>query len=387
MANDTAASGGVTSDSSMSKDDAAFLAESLKNLESTKQSLKSLQAIAPNDPDTKLVASMLSDMEKHYYSAQQLALNGGIGNNLAKQNTPDGGNGGDTPPPLPPANTTPVSDSPMLSPEKLAEQQNTIASLQAIFAGYGLQSLYGKIQQYVKDGYSGDTVSLMLRDTDEYKQRFPAMSALAAKGRAISEASYIDYERTAAQFEKQYGLPSGMLSGNVTSLLSNDVSAAELLDRVQLASANSLMAPPELRQTLQNFYGIGQGGLTAYFLDPTVAEPLLQKQAATAQIGAEAMRQGVDLGLDTATQLQQLGVTNQMARQGFQQVAGSNELFSGAGDITSQGEMIQGLLAGDQTALQNVNRAVGARKARFEGNGDYLTAQQGMTGLQSAATT
>ena len=343
----SSANDGLTSDPSLSEHERNYLAQALGNLEALPQG------------DIRDAAT------QGYYDAQSSAL--------ATDDTP--------PPP-----SSPASDAPVLTPAQAQAQQNTLASVQAIFGGYGLQSLYGKIEQYVKDGYNGDTIALMLRQTDEYKQRFPAMAALAAKGRAISESSYIDYERTAASFEKQYGLPSGMLTGNVTSLLTNDVSSAELMDRVQLASANSLMAPPELKKALQDYYNIGQGGLTAYFLDPTVAEPLLQKQAATAQIGAEAYKQGIGLGLDTASQLQQLGVSSQQARQGFQQVAGANELFSGAGDTTTQAEMIQGVLAGDQTALQNVNRAALARKARFEGGGDFLTSQSGMAGLQSAAT-
>lgn len=265
-------------------------------------------------------------------------------------------------------------------------QQNAIKALQSMFNTYNLQSLYTKIEQFVREGYNADTVALMLRETEEYKQRFPAMQTLAAKGRAISEASYIQYEQTAAHFEKQYGLPSGMLTGNVTKLLENDISAVEMQERVQMAAANSIMAPPELKTALQDYYGIGAGGLTAYFLDPAVAEPILQKQAAAAQLGAEAIRQDISLNLQTAEQLQQLGVTNAQAREGFQKTAGARELFSGVGDVTSEAEMVQGLLAGNQEALANLNRAAGSRRARFQQGGEYLTTSGGSVGLGSAAT-
>lgn len=265
-------------------------------------------------------------------------------------------------------------------------QQNTLAAVMGVFTQYGLTSLADKIKQYVKDGYTGDTIAILLRDTEEYKQRFPAMSTLAAKGRAISESSYIQYEQTAAQLERQYGLPSGMLSGSVTELLQKDISATEMAERVQLASANSLMAPKELKDTLTNYYGINAGGLTAYFLDPDIAAPLLEKQSAAARIGSEAVRQGVAMDVYGAENLQELGITQQQAAQGFQQVASSRELFSGAGDITSEQEMVKGLLAGDQTAIANVNRAAGARKARFQQGGEYLATSGGAVGLGSAAT-
>lgn len=265
-------------------------------------------------------------------------------------------------------------------------QQNTLAAVMGVFTQYGLTSLADKIKQYVKDGYTGDTIAILLRDTEEYKQRFPAMSTLAAKGRAISESSYIQYEQTAAQLERQYGLPSGMLSGSVTELLQKDISATEMAERVQLASANSLMAPKELKDTLTNYYGINAGGLTAYFLDPDIAAPLLEKQSAAARIGSEAVRQGVAMDVYGAENLQELGITQQQAAQGFQQVASSRELFSGVGDITSEQEMVKGLLAGDQTAIANVNRAAGARKARFQQGGEYLATSGGAVGLGSAAT-
>ena len=266
------------------------------------------------------------------------------------------------------------------------DQQNAIAALKTTFSQYGLDSLYGKIEGYVKDGYTADTVAMMLRTTDEYKQRFPAMATLAAKGRAINEASYINYETTAAQFEQQYGLPKGMLTGNVTKLLENDISPVEMQERVQLASANSLMAPPELRQTLQNYYGIGDGGLTAYFLDPAVAAPLLQKHAAAAQIGAAGLQQGIGVDMGTAEGLTDLGVTQSMAQQGFQQIAAAQELTTGAGDTTTNKEMTAGILGQDQNALRNVQRAEQSRVARFQGGGQYAADRSGVVGLGSAAT-
>jgi hypothetical protein len=100
---------------------------------------------------------------------------------------------------------------------------------------WGLSSLYGKVVEYARKGYNGDAIAVMLRSTPEYKARFPAMEALAKKGRAISEGQYIDYERTAAQIEQRYGITTGMVTGNVTKLLTEEVSAAELNDRVVLA--------------------------------------------------------------------------------------------------------------------------------------------------------
>lgn len=270
--------------------------------------------------------------------------------------------------------------------ESLERQRktNAIAVIRGVLSQYGLESLYSKIVEYVQNGYDADAVMALIRTTPEYKQRFPAMDALAKKGRAISEAEYINYEQTASGLERRYGLPGGMLMGKVTDLLSNEVSATELNDRVVLASAASIQAPQDLRDTFQRFYGIDQGGLTAYFLDPTVATPLLEKRYGTAIIGREAAAQGVGLDVYGAENLQSLGITQEQARQGFGEVAGARELTTGRGDVVSQGELISGTFGQSQEAQRAIERARGGRTARFQGGGQFA-AGEGQLALGSAA--
>lgn len=266
------------------------------------------------------------------------------------------------------------------------EQDQTIAQVQAIFSTYGLNSLYTKIVDFVRQGYTGDTVSLLLRQTPEYKQRFPAMAALSAKNRAITEAEYINYESTSAALERRYGLPKDMLMGNVTTLLENEVSPAELNDRVMMASASSIQAPKELKDQFKQYYGIDEGGLTAYFLDPAIATPLLQKQVAASQIGTEAARQGIGIDAYGAENLQQLGIDQQAAREGFSNVAQQKGLSSGAGDIATQSDLIGAQFGANAEAKKNVERAAGGRLGRFQGGGEFLQTQKGAVGLGSAAT-
>lgn len=267
------------------------------------------------------------------------------------------------------------------------EQDQAMAQIKAIFNTYGLSTLYSKIEGYVRAGYNADTVALMLRETPEYQARFPAMKTLTGRGRAISEADYIGYEQGAAGLEQQYGLPKGMLMGNVTGLLEADVSVVELKDRVTLASAASLSAPQELKDTLSKYYNIGSGGLAAYWLDPAIATPLLEKQYATAQIGAEALRQNIGLDLSIASELQGLGVTQEAARTGFGEVANQKGFSSGAGDTASQDTLIKANIGGNAAAKQEVERVAGSRIGRFQQGGEFLSDKGGAAGLGSAATT
>lgn len=272
---------------------------------------------------------------------------------------------------------------------ELAKQQNIknqTEVMKSILEGYGLMSLYNTVLGFIQDGFDAPAIQTLIRTTPEYKRRFPAMESLNAKGRSISEAEYISYEQTASGLERRYGLPEGMLMNNLQTLLENEVSATELNERVMLASAAAIESPQDIKDTFQQYYGIGQGGMTAYFLDPDIATPLLEKQYASAQIGAEAARQGIGIDVYGAQNLQGLGITQAQARQGFGEVAASQSLSEGRGDVATQQEMIQAKLGGDAQAQQKVARATMGKLAAFQGGGEALQTQKGAVGLGSAAT-
>lgn len=261
-----------------------------------------------------------------------------------------------------------------------------IAEVQGIFAQYGLSSLYGRIVEYAQAGYNAASIALMLRETPEYAQRFPAMQSLAAKGRAISEAEYVGYEQFAASLETRFGVPKGMLMGQVTNLLTNEVSANELQDRVTLASADALTAPDDLKQQMQDYFGVGQDALTAYYLDPTIAMPLLEKQSAMARIGTQAARQYVQINAQTAQGLQELGVSEQQAQQGFGQVRRQTTFTEGRGETTTQAGLISGTF-GNEDAAAKTQRIAASRTGRFQEGGGFVGSQSGVTGIGSGAST
>jgi len=167
--------------------------------------------------------------------------------------------------------------------------------------------------------------------------------------------------------------------------LENEVSATELNDRIVMASSAAVTAPEDFKQTLQQYYNIGTGGLAAYFLDPAVAAPLLQKQVDVARIGTEAVRQGIGLDVYGAQNLQSLGITQEGARQGFQTVARDISLTSGRGDVVSQQELISGTF-GNEAQQASIERARAARQGRFAGDGGFISNEGGVRGLASAAT-
>ena len=294
------------------------------------------------------------------------------------------------PPEAAPTPAAPAYDpyAAMMAAQEANRRTNAIAVIRGLLQQYGLESLYNTIVGYVQDGYDADSVMALIRTTPEYKQRFPAMEELSKKGRAITEAQYIAYEKEAAGLERQYGLPAGMLGKDaITNLLTKEVSARELEERVVLAAAGAFQTTPEVQRTFQEYYGIGPGGLTAYFLDPDVATPLLNKQYVSSRIGAEAARQDISVDKSLSELLQLEGVTADEARVGFGKVAEQRALTAGRGDVVSQRQLIGANLQGDVAAQMDVERAQLARTGAFQGGGtQFMTTQAGPVGLRSAAT-
>lgn len=204
-------------------------------------------------------------------------------------------------------------------------QQDAYTLLQSIFESYGLGTLAPKIVGFLKQGYSGNTVSYLLQQTDEYKQRFAANQARVKNGLpALSPSQYLSVEASYKQVLQSAGLPAGFYDqhSDFNNFIANDVAPAEVAKRVQLATSLADNADQSTYDTLREYgYSVNKSDLAAYYLDPERALPILEKQARQVQIGAAAQRQGVDVNADRAMQLAERGVTEQQAAKGYGAVA------------------------------------------------------------------
>lgn len=196
--------------------------------------------------------------------------------------------------------------------------------LNDLFTGYGLGTLAPKIFSYIQNGYSADTISLLLQDTQEFKQRFAGNEVRRKNGLAVlSPADYLNTEAAYRQVMASAGLPKGFYDSpsDFAQWIGGDVSPTEIKGRVDLATAATTLAPPELKQQLSAFYGIDEAGIAAYFLDQSKALPILQKQEQAAQFGAEAARRGLLSDRQRMEDYVNEGFTQSQVSQGFQQVA------------------------------------------------------------------
>lgn len=214
-------------------------------------------------------------------------------------------------------------------------QRDAYLAVTNLFKSYGLESLAPKIYDYIKNGYSGDTISILLQDTPEYKTRFAGNEARRAAGLPVlSPGQYLSTEASYKQIMQAAGLPAGFYDqpSDFTTWIGKDVSPTEIQSRVDLATQATVLSNPSYRQAL-NQMGIKDSELTAYFLDPTKALPHLQKAAATAAIGAEALNQGLTFNQQYAEQLANQGISKQQAQQGYSNIKQNLQSYQNLANI------------------------------------------------------
>lgn len=251
--------------------------------------------------------------------------------------------------------------------------RDAFLALETLFKGYGLDSLAGKIYGYVKNGYSADTISILLQDTPEYKARFKGNEARLKAGLPVlSPADYINTENAYRQTLRASGLPAGFYDSNddFTDWISKDVSPTEVQSRVDLATQATALANPYFKTAL-NQMGIDDGHMAAYFLDANKSLPLLQKAAATAAVGSAALSQGLAFNQAYAEQLATIGVTATQAQQGYQQVAQELGTMQNLGALYGQrfgqAEEEQSVFGTSAEAINAKAALVGREQGAFSG--------------------
>ena len=272
-----------------------------------------------------------------------------------------------------------------------AEQRSAYDIIGNVLADYGLTELRDFVHNLVftRNIVDENIIIGELRQQPAYKQRFAGNEARRAAGmNVLSESEYIRLENTFAQTMRQSGLPKGFYDekSDFVSLIANDVSPAELASRVQDGYQAVRDADPEVVLEMQRLYGVDEGSLAAYFLDPEKATPVLLQQARAAQIGGQGVRQaGYQISAAQAEELARAGVSSEQARAGFQAIAGAEELFTAlpgqTGEDITQEEAVAGVFATSAAAQQRIRRRTRERQAEFEAGGGFAPQGSQVTGL------
>ena len=208
--------------------------------------------------------------------------------------------------------------------------QSAYDILYAEFNQYGLSALVEPLKNLIQSGPSSAELTLALRATDAYKKRFSANADRIAKGlTALNEREYLGLEDQYQNIMRNYGLPASYYAkdsmgtqAGFNQLLANDVSAAELEDRVMTAQSRVINSNPEIKQALRQFYpDITDGDILAYTLDPTKALTDIKRKVTAAEIGGAALGAGLRTSQLAAEGLASYGVTKQQAQQGYGAIA------------------------------------------------------------------
>jgi hypothetical protein len=259
--------------------------------------------------------------------------------------------------------------------EQLLEGSNRDAymALSSLFDQYGLGTLADKIYDYVKNGYGSDTISILLQDTPEYKKRFAGNEARLKAGMSVlSPAEYISTENSYRQIMKQSGLPIGFYDStdDFTDFISKDMSPTELQGRVDLATQATALANPAYKQALEQM-GLGQGEIAAYFLDQAKALPFLQKAAATASIGAEALQRGFAFDQQYTENLATQGISREQAATAYAQIGDEFSDLKTLGSIYGGGwtqrQAEESAFTGGTEASKQRSGLISKEKSAFSG--------------------
>ena len=224
-----------------------------------------------------------------------------------------------------------------------------------------------------------DAIIFAIREQPAYQKRFAGNAARLKKGLSeLDPASYIALEN---QFRQtlQSNLGPEMLSVYGTQetfqeLIEGDVSPSELNERIQQGYRAVADADPGVKEQMRTLYGVTEGQLVGYFLDPTKAAPLLTRRAQAANIAARGLEQGgIQLSGAFAEDLARRGITEQQARAGFAEVGGLGELRQTfAGETALSGEQLAGAQFGiDVAAQQELERKRRLRTGEFAGGGSF----------------
>jgi len=273
-------------------------------------------------------------------------------------------------------------------------EQSARAIVRDFLTQIGLPELEDLLyQNLVADqDYSPQRLAIEVRRTPQYARRFPGMAARQAAGLpALDEGTYIAMERGYREAMRAAGLPSGFYDSadDFAQFIGNDISVSELSTRVQQGYQAVAQADPSVLATMRQFYGVTDGELAAYFLDPAKAESVILQQVGTAQIGAAAAREGFGQAADRAAaeRMQRFGVTGEEASQAFSMLNRSRELLTPiergetALDVTETALGLTG--RGGTEAAQRLATQQRRRTARFEGGGRFATQGNEVTGLRT----
>jgi hypothetical protein len=252
-------------------------------------------------------------------------------------------------------------------------------------------------KKIIMPGDGPDQIGIALRDDPTFQARFPANQTLKAQGKPqYSVNEYLRLERDFKSKLQEAGMPLGFYDDptDFQKFIEQDVSPDEVYARAQLGYQAVRQAPPQVVEEFQRLYGVSEGELAAYFIDPQRMRPTFdryeaERQARSARIAAEGTTQaGMTVSRAQAEELARAGISGEEAQASFAALGDTQELFqaSMAGETAiSQEEQIAGTFGTSAAARQAIAKRRRSRTAAFESGGGFGATREGQTGLTTVS--
>jgi hypothetical protein len=239
-----------------------------------------------------------------------------------------------------------------------------------------------------------DEIGVRLRDTKAFQDRFPANKILADSGeQQYTVRQYLTLEADFKRTLQGRGMPPGFYDqpSDFQAWIAGGTSPDEVGARIDQGYQAVRNAPANVVAEFQRLYGVSEGDLAAYFIDPTRARPTFdryeaERQARSAAISAQAQQQAqIQLQTQEAEALARAGVTPEQAQTKFTDIAESQGLFAGqmqGEEAVSREEQIGATFGTNAAARKAIAERRRRRTAQFEAGGGFAGQTQGTaTGL------
>jgi hypothetical protein len=264
---------------------------------------------------------------------------------------------------------------------------------------FGLDSLITLLDSALQDDpdifkgqYGEDRMFRVINTTELYKNRFRGMELRKTNGYPpINESQYIAIEKEFQQKLRANGMPQGFYDtqADFAMFIGNDVRADELDARIQQGYKAVYETEPGVKDELKRLYGLGDGEIAAFLIDPTkFKQSEAIKKAEAARRANAAREQGIQITSGQAEELYSRNISQSTAQQGFQALAQTQELYgtttaeaaSGQQAITQE-EQVAGVFNTNAEARKKIEDRKKKRTSAFEAGGSLLASQTGNTSL------
>lgn len=237
---------------------------------------------------------------------------------------------------------------------------------------WGLGQLAGTAANLIKQGLDANAVTIELQNSPAYQQRFSANADRIKKGLpALTPAQYVATEQSYKQVLSQYGLPPGFYDSpnDLHDFIAKDVSPQELQTRATAAQQTWLSNDSATKTAWRQMYGLSDGAAIAAILDPDTALPIVQRQANAAQMGGEALRQGLTVDKQRFENWSDQGISAAQAQKGIDQTAleapAMARFAQRFGESYSQGTALDANVANNAAAAQKRQGLINNETALF----------------------